>query len=350
MKIKDELYMRRALQLASLAQGDTTPNPLVGAVLVYQGRIIGEGYHHRSGQPHAEVMAVASVKERELLPKATLYVTLEPCAHYGKTPPCAELILRERIPRVVVAMGDPFSAVAGRGIAMLREAGVDVTLGVLEAEARELNRPFLTTQLARRPWVVLKWAQSLDGYMDALRTDASQPPVVFSSPLQQRKVHALRQRCDAILVGYRTALLDDPQLTNRLWYGANPLRVVLDRALQLPLTLRLFTDGFAPTWVLHTEGVRPSSAHLACPGVRYFALPGEELTSEDILALLHAQGLQSLLVEGGGATLQQFISTGYDDELYIEISPRILGEGSSVPLLEGWGIASKGCEVLGGSE
>lgn len=329
----DERYMKRALQLASLAQGETTPNPLVGAVLVYEGRIIGEGYHHRSGEPHAEVMAVASVKERELLPLSTLYVTLEPCAHYGKTPPCAELILRERIPRVVVAMGDPFAEVAGRGISLLRDAGVEVTLGVLEEEAWALNHPFLTTQLEKRPWVILKWAQSLDGYMDALRSDASTSPVIFSSPLQQREVHALRHRCDAILVGYRTALLDNPQLTNRLWYGAHPLRVVLDRDLQLPLTLRLFTDGEAPTWVFHTDESSPTPAHRACSGVRYIALPGRELTPEAILSYLHQEGIQSLLVEGGGATLQQFFDAGCYDEVFIEIAPAQLGEGRPAPQL-----------------
>lgn len=330
---EDERYMRRALQLASLAQGETTPNPLVGAVLVHEGRILGEGYHHRSGQPHAEVMAVRSVRERELLPSSTLYVTLEPCAHHGKTPPCAELILQERIPRVVVAMADPFAQVAGRGLRMLREAGVEVTVGILEEEARALNRPFLTTQQEKRPWVTLKWAQSLDGYMDALRQDRSTPPVSFSDPLQRRRVHAVRQSHDAILVGYRTALLDDPQLTNRLWYGAHPLRLVLDRDLSLPLELALFTDGEAPTWVFHRADIHPSEAHRACRGVRYIALPsgGEDIS--ELLALLHQEGIQSLLVEGGGATLQRFISSGSYDEVCLEVAPRILGQGRLAPKL-----------------
>lgn len=330
--IEDECYMRRALQLARLGLGETTPNPRVGAVLVYAGRIIGEGYHHRSGQPHAEVMAVASVRDRSLLPLATLYVTLEPCAHYGKTPPCAELILRERIPRVVVAMGDPFAQVAGRGLTMLREAGVEVTLGVLEAEAWELNRPFLTTQLAKRPWVVLKWAQSLDGAMDRLRTEACQQPVSFSSPLQRRRVHALRQQCDAILVGYRTALLDDPQLTNRLWYGKHPIRIVLDRNLNLPLDLHLFSDGEAPTWVLHLADAQPSERHLACPGVRYLPVSGG-LHPQTILNLLASEGIQSLLVEGGGATLQTFIDAGLYDEVCLEVASFALGQGSPAPML-----------------
>ena len=331
--IDDERYMRRALQLASLASGETTPNPLVGAVIVHDGHIIGEGYHHRSGQPHAEVMAVASVKQRELLPHATLYVTLEPCAHYGKTPPCAELILRERIPRVIVAMEDPFAQVAGRGLAMLREAGVEVEVGLLRDEAWSLNRPFLTTQLKRRPWVTLKWAQSIDGYMDRLRMDRSLAPVHFSSPLQLRRVHAVRQQHDAILVGYRTALLDNPQLTNRLWYGGHPIRIVLDRDLQLPLDLALFTDGKSSTWVIHSAHTTPTEAHLACAGVRYLALDGKKLLPHEILERLYQEGIQSLLIEGGGQTLQEFIDAGCYDDMCIEVAPQILGAGRKAPHL-----------------
>lgn len=331
--IDDERYMRRALQLASLASGETTPNPLVGAVIVHDGHIIGEGYHHRSGQPHAEVMAVASVKQRELLPHATLYVTLEPCAHYGKTPPCAELILRERIPRVIVAMEDPFVQVAGRGLALLREAGVEVEVGLLRDEAWSLNRPFLTTQLKRRPWVTLKWAQSIDGYMDKLRIDRSLAPVHFSSPLQLRRVHAVRQQHDAILVGYRTALLDNPQLTNRLWYGGHPIRIVLDRDLQLPLDLALFTDGKATTWVIHSAHTTPTEEHLACAGVRYLALAGEKLLPHEILERLYQEGIQSLLIEGGGQTLQEFIDAECYDDMCIEVAPRILGVGRKAPHL-----------------
>lgn len=329
--IEDELYMRRALQLASLALGDTTPNPLVGAVLVHEGRIIGEGYHHRAGEPHAEVMAVRSVRDRSLLPFSTLYVTLEPCAHYGKTPPCAELILSERIPRVCVAMEDPFAQVSGRGLSLLREAGVEVEVGLLREEAWRLNAPFLTTQLKHRPWVTLKWAQSVDGFMDRLREDRDTPPVHFSSPLHRRRVHAVRQRHDAILVGYRTALLDDPQLTNRLWYGDHPLRVVLDPDLQLPLDLALFTDGETSTWVLHRAEAQPSAAHRACVGVRFFALPGKEALAHEILHLLASEGIQSLLVEGGGATLQQFIDASCYDEVCIEVAPLALGQGRPAP-------------------
>ncbi len=249
-------YMRRALELAALGQGQTGTNPMVGAVLVHEGRIIGEGYHHGYGQPHAEVMAVRSVTEPKLLGEATLYVTLEPCAHYGKTPPCAELICTVGIPHVVVATLDPFPEVAGRGIERLRRAGIEVTLGVLETEAWALNAPFFTAHTLHRPFVTLKWAQSLDAFMDSPRQDRSIAPVTFSSPLQQRSVHRARMEHEAILVGYRTALLDDPQLSNRLWYGRSPLRVVLDPQLQLPPELRLFADAGAPTLIVHLEAAR----------------------------------------------------------------------------------------------
>ena len=231
--------MRRAIELAQNAEGFTSPNPLVGAVLVAHGRIIGEGYHHCAGMPHAEVIAINSVRDRALLRESTLYVSLEPCSHYGKTPPCAELILREGIPHVVVAMLDPFPSVSGRGIKMLREAGVSVQVGLLAGEAEELNRHFLTAQRQHRPYVTLKWAESSDGFIDALRDDASTPPVRLSTPLTTRFVHHRRMIHDAILVGFRTALLDNPSLTVRHWYGRNPLRVVTDRHLALPRHLTL---------------------------------------------------------------------------------------------------------------
>lgn len=327
----DERYMLRALELASLGMGCTAPNPMVGAVLVHEGRIIGEGYHHRSGMPHAEVMAVASVQERDLLSQSTLYVTLEPCSHYGKTPPCAELIIRERIPRVVVATQDPFPQVSGRGIQLLRDAGIEVIVGVLEGEARRLNAPFITTQTKHRPFVSLKWAQSLDGFIDRLREDRSESPEIFSSPLQQRLVHAERMRHDAILVGYRTALLDDPQLTNRLWYGRSPLRIVLDPCLQLPRDLRLFRDQLAPTWVIHLRDVEPPAEPME--GVRYLALDGERIEPSALLRLLHREGVQSLLVEGGASTLESFLESQLYDQLLVEVCPRPLGKGVPAPAI-----------------
>ena len=332
----EEIFMRRALELAALGLGTARPNPMVGAVIVHEGRIIGEGYHHRPGEGHAEVMAVASVRERHLLPESTLYVTLEPCAHYGKTPPCVELILRECIPRVVVAMEDPFPAVSGRGIRRLREeGGVEVSVGLLEEEARSLNAAFITAHTLHRPYVTLKWAQSIDGYMDRVRSSREESPEVFSSPLHQRIVHQVRLAHEAILVGYRTALLDDPQLGNRLWYGPSPLRVILDPHLQLPQDLRVFTDSSCPTLVLHlSSAVAPSSQVEGRSHLRYRALEGTRLTPEVILsALYEGEGVQSLLVEGGAATLELFMAGGLYDEILLEVSPRALGKGVLAPSL-----------------
>lgn len=330
----DARYMQRAIELAALGRGKTSPNPQVGAVIVHQGRIIGEGYHHRSGQPHAEVMAVRSVspQDRVLLPQSTIYVTLEPCSHFGKTPPCADLIIHERIPHVIVATLDPFPEVAGRGIQRLRDAGIQVEVGLLGEEARQLNSAFITAHTLHRPWVTLKWAQSLDGFIDRLRTSADAPPTLFSNPFQQRHIHALRQRHDAILVGYRTALLDNPQLTNRTWYGKSPLRVVLDPQLALPHTLHLFSDQLAPTLVLHSAESRPAqSLEASTEGVRYRFLPPEKFTPQGILAALTEVGVQSVLIEGGAATLREFLSAGLADEIWVETAPIVLGTGVASP-------------------
>lgn len=230
----DEKYMRRALELARHGELDASPNPMVGAVIVdTSGRIIGEGWHSRCGEGHAEVNAVASVKDRDLLKDATMYVTLEPCSHYGKTPPCADMIVENGIPRVVIGTLDPFAKVAGRGVAKLLDAGVEVMTGMLEKECRELNRKFMTAHSLQRPYITLKWAQSADGFIDGH----------ISTPLNSMLVHKLRATHDAILIGSGTALADNPTLTTRFYAGKSPVKVVLDRRKRLPADLRLFSDG-----------------------------------------------------------------------------------------------------------
>ena len=223
----DAVFMRRCLQLASLGRGHVSPNPMVGAVVVHRGQIIGEGYHRCYGQPHAEVNAINSVRDAGLLPECTLYVSLEPCSHYGKTPPCADLIVQKKIPRVVVGCLDPFPKVSGQGVARLREAGVEVVTGVLEEECKALNRTFMTCQIDERPFVTLKWAQSRDGYIDRIRKPG-EPAIRISDDVSSVWVHRLRAEADAILVGTNTAVADNPSLTTRLWYGRSPLRIVLD--------------------------------------------------------------------------------------------------------------------------
>ncbi|MDD3779880.1 MAG: bifunctional diaminohydroxyphosphoribosylaminopyrimidine deaminase/5-amino-6-(5-phosphoribosylamino)uracil reductase RibD, partial [Proteiniphilum sp.] len=243
--------MQRCLQLARKGEGYTRPNPMVGAVVVYRDRIIGEGYHRQFGGAHAEVNAIMAVKEKSLLADSTLYVSLEPCSHHGKTPPCTELIIASKIPHVVVAVKDPNPAVSGRGIAMLKEHGIGVTQGVLEAEARELNRIFFVNQQYHRPYVILKWAQSKDGYMDHTRASLQEKmPALISNRLTHMLVHKIRTQVQGILVGTNTALLDNPQLTVRKWHGQNPVRIVIDRENKIPPVAALF-DGKVPTIVFN---------------------------------------------------------------------------------------------------
>lgn len=294
--------MRRALQLARHGMGNTSPNPMVGAVIVDRnGKIIGEGYHRRCGEGHAEVNAVASVKDKGLLTDSTIYVTLEPCSHYGKTPPCAKLIIDSKIPRVVVAAGDPFKEVAGRGINMLRKAGIEVVEGVLADESRELNRRFMTAHTLGRPYVTLKWAQSADGFMDSDRADGS--PAKFSTSLTSTLVHRLRSLHDAILVGSGTVLADNPRLDTRLWPGRSPRPVILDRRSRIDT----------------------SSLNMKNPIVL------REFTSiHDALCQLYAQGITSVLVEGGATTLQAFIDEKIWDMARVETAPLTLGNAGRV--------------------
>ena len=322
----DEKYMRRALQLARLGAGHTSPNPMVGAVIVSpDGTIIGEGWHRQCGQGHAEVNAVASVRDADLLHDCTLYVTLEPCSHYGKTPPCARLIIDRGIPRVVVGCLDPFVKVAGRGVAMLREAGVEVEVGLLEQECKELNRRFLTAHTTGRPWVQLKWAETADGFI-ALPPEAGENPLHMSTPVTMRLMHRQRALCDAIVVGANTARIDNPSLTTRYWPGRSPLRVVLSRNLSIPEDLNLLTDG-QPTVVYN--GVRDGTDGV----VEYVKTDTSD--PQSWLKDLYRRGVTSVMVEGGTRVLQGLIDTALWDEARIEVSPRRVGQGVPAPQIEG---------------
>ena len=307
---EDEKYMTRCIQLAQCGRYHAAPNPMVGAVIVCDGRIIGEGYHIRCGGPHAEVNAVRSVhpKDKDLLQRATIYVSLEPCSHYGKTPPCADLIISCGIPRVVVGCVDPFSEVSGRGIQKLRDAGISVTVGVLEQECLALNRRFIVNHTEKRPYVILKWAQSSDRFIDRLRSSSQEAPVVFSTSESSMLVHRQRAGVQAIMVGRRTALLDNPSLTVRHWPGDSPLRIVIDRDLSLPEELHLF-DGTVPTLVFTACTDVPVRQ-----GVEFVTLDFKHPVLPQLLAELYARRVQSLLVEGGAALLQSFIDAGLWDE------------------------------------
>lgn len=280
MIIVEEKYMRRALQLAALSPFYTHPNPMVGCVIVHDGRIIGEGWHRRCGQGHAEVNAIASVSEieRPLLTDSTMYVTLEPCSHYGKTPPCAKLIIDNKIPRVVVGAVDPFEKVSGRGIAMLRSAGVEVVDGVLAEESRRLNKVFFTAHTLHRPFVTLKWAQSSDGFMDADRNVTSGNAYRFSTALSTVAVHRRRALADVILSTVSTVEADSPRFDTRVFAGPSPRRVIVD---------------------VHVDIVA-------------------------LLARLYSQGVTSVLVEAGPRFLQAMIDSGLWDEAVVETSPVVL--------------------------
>jgi diaminohydroxyphosphoribosylaminopyrimidine deaminase/5-amino-6-(5-phosphoribosylamino)uracil reductase len=281
---------------------------MVGAVIVVDGQIIGEGFHRCFGEAHAEVNVVASVKDETLLPRSTLYVNLEPCSHRGKTPPCVELIIQKKIPRVVVASSDPYPKVNGSGIKLLRAAGVEVETGVMEHEAAELNRFFMTAHRRQRPYIILKWAQSEDGFIDRKRKDSSEQPVVFSSSLTKMMVHRMRAEVQAIMVGTDTAIMDNPRLTVRYWPGKSPLRVLVDRHLRVPKESKLF-DGEGQT-VVFTEG-----------GTSCKLVPGE------MVAFLYKNDIHSLLVEGGATLHRSFLQENLWDELILETVPVRLKEG-----------------------
>ena len=326
--VVEEKYMARCIELARGGEGNTAPNPMVGAVIVHKGKIIGEGFHRKCGEAHAEVNAVASVRDEALLRDSTIYVSLEPCSHYGKTPPCAELIIRKGIPRVVVGTLDPFPEVSGRGVRMLREAGIEVVTGVLEEEARALNPAFMTFQIRKRPYVYLKWAQSADGFMDIRREDASVPSVLLSSAETLRRVHRLRSEVAAIMVGTRTALLDNPSLTVRHWAGRSPVRVVLDRTLKLPVGSHLL-DGAVRTLVFTAVEVESRL------NVEYVQIDfGQEVLSQ-VLQYLYEQNLNSLMVEGGAELLESFFDAGLWDEAWVETAPVVLGAGVKAPAVPG---------------
>lgn len=301
MEVND-IYMRRALQLARNGRLDASPNPMVGAVIVNSaGEIIGEGWHRKCGEGHAEVNAVASVADKSMLRDSTMYVTLEPCSHYGKTPPCAELIVNNGIPRVVIGSLDPFEKVSGRGVRRLREACVEVVTGVLEKECRELNRKFMTAHSQHRPYVTLKWAQSADGYIDGR----------ISTPLTAALVHRLRATNDVILIGSGTALADNPSLDTRLYAGKSPVKVILDRRGRVGSDMKLFA-GNSPAMVLSD----------------YAAL-------NDALSELYKNGITSVLVEGGAKVLQSFIDSGIWDEARVEIGTVCLSGKVKAPNFKG---------------
>lgn len=317
--------MTRCLQLAALGAGHVAPNPMVGAVLVHGGNIIGEGFHQRYGQPHAEVHCINSVtpENQHKIPHAILYVSLEPCNHFGKTPPCADLIIRHQIKEVVIACRDASEKVNGRGVQKLLDAGISVHEGVLGREAMALNKRFFCVQQKNRPYIFLKWAETDNGFIAA--DDCA--PLAISNAFSNRITHRMRAEESAILVGTKTAMTDNPSLTTRLWPGPNPLRIVIDKYLQLPLTHKLY-DGEAQTLIvnLQKDEIRGN--------VEYFKVTSEAEMIPLLMEKLMTAGISSLIVEGGAKTLQHFIDLNcWNEALVITNTSTCIAAGIRSPLL-----------------
>jgi diaminohydroxyphosphoribosylaminopyrimidine deaminase/5-amino-6-(5-phosphoribosylamino)uracil reductase len=326
-----EKYISRCIQLAKNGLGTTFPNPMVGSVIVHGNRIIGEGYTSPYGGPHAEVNAINSVRDKILLKEATLFVTLEPCSHYGKTPPCADLIIKHQIPNVVIGLLDPHEKVAGQGIKKLEAAGISVTVGVLEKECREHHKRFLTYHTKKRPYIILKWAETADGFIAPSHHRRSHKPEPYwiSNAYSQQLVHQWRSQEKAILVGTNTVLADNPKLNVRHWTGQNPIRIVLDRELKIGDKHHIL-DGSAKTIII--TAFRPKNSN---HGLIYEAIDFEKNMASQICSILHKHNILSIIIEGGAKTLQSFIASELWDEARIFRGKNRFGEGVRAPEIHG---------------
>jgi diaminohydroxyphosphoribosylaminopyrimidine deaminase / 5-amino-6-(5-phosphoribosylamino)uracil reductase len=325
----NDKFMRRCLELASKAEGLTYPNPMVGSVIVHDGRIIGEGYHLRPGAPHAEVNAINSVSDKSKLKTSTLYVNLEPCSHFGKTPPCADLIISNSIPRVVIGTIDTSEKVSGRGIALLKDAGYEVITGVLEEECRRLNRRFFTYHEKKRPYITLKWAQSADGYIDIQRSDDHKagPNWITGKP-ERVLVHKWRASEQAILVGAGTVRADDPKLNLREWKGTTPLKIILSSSGSIDKKSAVFETNGSLVLFTHNPGEKIANAVTV-------KLNDDISSSLQVAEYLYNSGIQSLLIEGGEIVLNHFISTGFWDEARIFTGEKFFYNGTKAPPING---------------
>lgn len=323
-----EKYMQRCIELAQKGKKDVAPNPMVGCVIVHDSNIIGEGYHQKYGEAHAEVNAINSVKNKNLLKKATLYVNLEPCSHFGKTPPCADLIIEHKIPYVVIGTIDSHAKVCGQGIAKLIKAGIDVKTGIMENECKELNKRFFTFHEKKRPYIILKWAQTSDGFIDAERNHENQQALKITNEQSNLLSHEWRSHEQAIMVGKNTALLDNPRLTTRNVAGKNPLRITTDKNLNIHKDYYLL-DKSTPT-LIFTSIEKHSENNL-----EYVKIDFDKAIIPQILNVLYSKNIQSLIVEGGYNVLKSFISEGYWDEARIFISEQKIHKGINSPEING---------------
>jgi len=329
--MSDEFYLKRCLELAALAIGNVNPNPMVGCVIVADGKIIGEGYHQQYGQAHAEPNAVRQVIERfgaeaeHLFKRATAYVNLEPCAHFGKTPPCADLFVKHQLKKVVIGNRDPFDGVDGKGIEKLKNAGIEVVSGVLDAECRYFNRRFFTRIEQKRPYIILKWAETANGYFAT--NDGHQKWI--SGALAKRLAHQWRTEEDAILIGKQTALMDNPQLTSRVSPGKNPIRLVIDKNLQIPLSNNIYNS--AAKTIIFNEIKTDVTDH-----IHYIQMEDMHFyLAQKIAFQLYLMDIQSVIIEGGAQILRQFLEASLWDEARIFTSSDSWSEGVSSPSIKG---------------
>ncbi|UTN04304.1 bifunctional diaminohydroxyphosphoribosylaminopyrimidine deaminase/5-amino-6-(5-phosphoribosylamino)uracil reductase RibD [Flavobacterium bizetiae] len=324
-----EKYIKRCIKLAENGFGTTYPNPMVGSVIVYENKIIGEGWHKKAGEPHAEVNAIRSVKDKSLLKKATIYVSLEPCSHFGKTPPCCDLIIEHQIPNVVVGTVDPNERVAGNGIKKLIAAGANVIVGVLEKECNELNKRFFTFHQQKRPYIILKWAETQDGFLSPEKEiDQDRKPVWITNSYSRQLVHKWRSEEQAILVGTQTVIDDNPKLNTRDWSGNNPVRVVLDQNNRIPKDSFIFDNS------VKTIVFTKSETNLSAENTNFEVIDFNQNTIPQILAVLHQNQIQSIIIEGGLQTLQSFIDQNIWDEARIFIGKTTFEKGTKAPVIQ----------------
>jgi diaminohydroxyphosphoribosylaminopyrimidine deaminase/5-amino-6-(5-phosphoribosylamino)uracil reductase len=324
LKIKEK-YIKRCIELAGLGLGNTYPNPLVGSVIVHKGLIIGEGYHKKCGEPHAEVNAVSSVKNKELLKESTLYVNLEPCSHVGRTPACSTMIINNKIPKVVIGSIDSFDKVSGKGVEMLKNAGVDVSIGILENECRELNKRFFTFHEKKRPYIILKWAQTKDGFIDILKTNDSQKGEWITNEQSRTVVHKWRSEESAIMVGTDTAIKDNPKLDVRNWVGQNPLRISIDRNLKFNKNLNLLDKKI--NTIIYNSSLNKTEKNFELKKVDF-----NKDVIPQVLNDLYKREIQSIIIEGGEKLLTSFISCDLWDEARVFVGNKYFKQGINGPV------------------
>lgn len=339
MKIHEK-YIKRCIELAQNGLGTTYPNPMVGSVLVYKDKIIGEGWHRKAGEPHAEVIAINSVKNKSLLKKATIYVSLEPCSHYGKTPPCSDFIVASGIKKVVIGTMDPFAQVAGRGIKKLFESGCEVNMGFLEAECKELNKRFFTFHQHKRPYIILKWAQSEDGFIAPLPAEmnASRKPIWITNIYSRQLTHKWRSEEQAILVGTNTAVADNPKLNTRLWDGPDPVRIVIDQHLRIIEDSALFDGSIRTILICGNTTLNLKAIDLRQTACELLVIESNDFEKDiaaQICQILYQHELQSVIIEGGTKTIQTFINAGLWDEARVFTGKIQFKKGIAAPKQEG---------------